>query len=211
MMAATLSSTSAACSRFCARSALKRSSKLGSEVLSHAAMARALGAARAGLAARMLRLAARAPLGAQIPELGLDTLDLKLDGGVAREGERHVAARSLRRLETDGKQRQDPFARPGLHVLQLRAEYTVESEGSPPSPIVLAAILRRLLPIEAVKHGGEALLPRHIGHVGDAQHRVLQEGGHDGEIFLVEGDEFQLFHGNRGRAFSHGLARSGLT
>jgi len=89
----------------------------------------------------------------------------------------------------------------------LRAEHTVESERRPLPPIVLAVLaallLRRLLPIEAVEDGGEALLRRHIGHVGHAHHRVLQKGGHDGEILFVQGDELQIGHGNRG-GFRHG-------
>src|SRR6266508_4144456 len=102
MMAATLSLTSAACSRFKERSALKRSSKSASPLLSHRAMARRLRAACAGLAARagtathaagldarMLGLGAGAPRGAKVFELGLDALDVKLDRGIAGEGQRH--------------------------------------------------------------------------------------------------------------------------
>src|SRR4029079_7655681 len=87
MMEATLSLTSADCSRFRASRALKRSSKSASPLLSHRAIGAApLGAALAGPAAwggfaasaRVLRLEACAPFGTEIGELGLDAFDFKL-------------------------------------------------------------------------------------------------------------------------------------
>src|SRR5262249_35271702 len=140
MIAATLSLTSVDCSRFKASRALKRSSKSAPPLLSHRAMARgplraalAALAARAGLlpAARVLRLNARPPLGAEIGHFGLDAFDLELDRSIAGEGQRHMAPGRIVRFEVNCKKRQDPVALPLLEVSKLGAEYAVESERRP--------------------------------------------------------------------------------
>ena len=117
-----------------------------------------------------------------------------------------MAARGLRRLEADGEQRQHTLARSGLHILELGVEHPIESETGAPPPVV-PAVFGRLLPIEAVERGGKALLPRHIDHVGDADHRVLKQRGQDREVFLVERDEFQRFHGLGARLLGLDVAR----
>src|SRR5262245_2333157 len=201
-IAATLSLTSSACSRFCPSNALKPPSKSGSAVLSHTAMGmRGLGAAGAwrvacaGLIAGMLGLEPRAPFGPEIPEFGLDAFDFELDRGVAREGERERAGRRHLRRKADGEQRQHSLPGPELHILEPGAEHPVETERSAPAQIVLARVLSRLLPLEAVERGGETPMLRQIGHIGHAQHRVLEQRGQDSQVFLVKGDEFQRFHG----------------
>ena len=100
-----------------------------------------------------------------------------------------MAARGFRRRETDGEQRQHALARTGLHILELGVEHPIEAQPGAPPPVV-PAVLGRLLPLEAVERGGKALLPRHIGHVGNADHRVLKQRGQDREVFLVERDKF---------------------
>src|SRR5262245_58454787 len=201
-IAATLSLTSSACSRFCPSSALKPSSKLGSAVLSHTAMGmRGLGAAGAwrvacaGLIAGMLGLEPRTPFRPEISELGLDAFDFELDRGVARESERERAGRRHLRRKADGEQRQHSLARPEPHILELRAEHPVETERGAPAQIILARVPSPLLPFEAVERGGETPLFRQIRHIGHAQHRVLEQRGQDSQVFLVKGDEFQRFHG----------------
>ena len=86
----------------------------------------------------------------------------------------------------------------GLTCLSLAPNTRSNLERRPPPLEVLAVAALRRLPVEAVEHGGEALLRRLINHVADAHHRILEMRRDDGEVLLIEGDQFERLHGGRG-------------
>src|SRR5262249_20982042 len=105
-----------------------------------------------GLFARGGRFGAVGAGGPKIRKASLDAFDVQTDRGIAREGQRDIAARVFARLEADREQRQHPIRSRGLQRLDLGAEHAIEAQRRAPSFIlVVVCHLRRLLPIEAAE------------------------------------------------------------
>ena len=66
----------------------------------------------------------------------------------------------------------------------------VQTCKAPARRLIIAA-----LPIEAACNEREAPLVGQKGQIANAYDSILQVGGNDGEIFLIEGDKPQEFHG----------------
>ena len=83
--------------------------------------------------------------------------------------------------------------RTGINLPTLAGQHALEAQGCPP-PLVFRLGALRALPVEPIKRDHDALFLRTPQDVGYLDHRVLQVGRSDLEIFFVENHEFQRVH-----------------
>ena len=129
---------------------------------------------------------------AYVLHLHFNAFHVDLDGTAIGEDQGGGARWRVRLLERNGEQIEDgvlpgpvdPTHPHGFDMLEMHA-------GQPP----LGRLIEAGLPIEPTDLDGEPALLGQENDIAYPQNSVLQMGRDDGQIFRIEGDEFEEVHG----------------